>query len=247
MIFGDTPLGEAEGAILAHSVKLGSIGFKKGRVLSADDLAALEKAGVTGVVAARLEDGDMHEDDAASAVAAAIMGKGLTASAAFTGRANLVVDRRGVLVVERARLDALNRVEEAITVATLAPFELVEPRQMAATVKVIPFAVPGEALERCLAAARAGPGPLVRVDALRPRVGADVRRVGFAASPRGRPRIGARCGHEAGRAGAVDGSARTAGSASTAARSRRSACGCARGASRPARFERTASRSSSAR
>ena len=123
MIFGDTPLGEAEGAILAHSVKLGPVRFKKGRVLSADDLAALEKAGVTGVVAARLEAGDVHEDAAAGAVAAAIMGKGLTASAAFTGRANLVVDRRGVLVVERARLDALNRVEEAITVATLMPFE----------------------------------------------------------------------------------------------------------------------------
>ncbi|MCH6586984.1 MAG: molybdopterin-binding protein [Proteobacteria bacterium] len=169
MIFGDTPLGEAEGAILAHSVKLGPVRFKKGRVLSADDLAALEKAGVTGVVAARLEAGDVHEDAAAGAVAAAIMGKGLTASAAFTGRANLVVDRRGVLVVERARLDALNRVEEAITVATLMPFELVEPRQMAATVKVIPFAVPGEALERCLAAARAGDQPLVRVAALRPR------------------------------------------------------------------------------
>ena len=169
MIFGDTPLGEAEGAILAHSVRLGSIGFKKGRRLSAEDLAALGRAGIETVTAARLEAGDVPEDDAAGAVAAAILGEGLTASAAFTGRANLVVGRRGVLVVERARLDALNRVEEAITVATLMPFELVEPRQMAATVKVIPFAVPGEALERCLAAARAGPGPLVRVAALRPR------------------------------------------------------------------------------
>jgi molybdenum cofactor cytidylyltransferase len=169
MIFGDTPLGEAEGAILAHSVKLGSIGFKKGRRLSAEDLAALGRAGIETVIAARLEAGDVHEDDAAGAVAAAILGQGLTASTTFTGRANLVVGQRGVLVVARARLDALNRVEEAITVATLAPFELVEPRQMAATVKVIPFAVPGEVLERCLAAARAGPGPLVRVAALRPR------------------------------------------------------------------------------
>ena len=169
MIFGDTPLGEAEGAILAHSVRLGSIGFKKGRRLSAEDLAALGRAGIETVTAARLEAGDVPEDAAAGAVAAAILGEGLSASAAFTGRANLVVGRRGVLVVERARLDALNRVEEAITVATLMPFELVEPRQMAATVKVIPFAVPGEALERCLAAARAGPGPLVRVAALRPR------------------------------------------------------------------------------
>jgi molybdenum cofactor cytidylyltransferase len=74
-----------------------------------------------------------------------------------------------VLVVDRARLDALNRIDEAVTLATLAPFELVEPRQLAATVKIIPFAVGGAALARCLEAARAGAGPLVRVAALRPR------------------------------------------------------------------------------
>jgi len=56
-----------------------------------------------------------------------------------------------------------------VTLATLAPFELVEPRQLAATVKIIPFAVGGAALARCLEAAHAGAGPLVRVAALRPR------------------------------------------------------------------------------
>ena len=169
MIFGDTPLGEAEGAILAHSVKLGSIGFKKGRRLSAGDLAALAKAGIETVIAARLEPGDVHEDAAAGQIAEAILGAGLSVSAAFTGRANLVVARRGVLVVDRARLDALNRIDEAVTLATLPPFDLVEPRQLAATVKIIPFAVGGAALTRCLEAARAGARPLVRVAALRPR------------------------------------------------------------------------------
>ncbi len=169
MIFGDTPLSEAEGAILAHSVKLGSISFKKGRRLSAEDLTALELAGVETVIAARLEPGDVHEDAAAGQIAEAILGPGLSSSAAFTGRANLVVARRGVLVVDRARLDALNRIDEAVTLATLAPFDLVEPRQLAATVKIIPFAVSGAALARCLEAARAGAGPLVRVAALRPR------------------------------------------------------------------------------
>lgn len=173
MIFGDTPLSEAEGAILAHSVTLDSRRFKKGRRLSAEDLAALAKAGVETVIAARLEPGDVHEDAAAGQIAEAILGPGpgggLTASAAFTGRANLVVARRGVLVVERARLDALNRIDEAVTLATLAPFELVEARQLAATVKIIPFAVGGAALGRCLEAARAGAGPLLRVAALRPR------------------------------------------------------------------------------
>ena len=169
MIFGDTPVSEAEGAILAHSVKLASISFKKGRRLSAEDLAALAEAGIETVIAARLEPGDVHEDAAAGRIAEAILGPGLTASAAFTGRANLVVARRGVLVVDRARLDALNRIDEAVTLATLAPFDLVEPRQLAATVKIIPFAVSGAALTRCLEAARAGAGPLVRVAVLRPR------------------------------------------------------------------------------
>ena len=169
MIFGDTPLGEAEGAILAHSVKLDTARFKKGRRLSADDVAALESAGFETVIAARLEPGDVHEDAAAGRIAEAILGPGLTMSAAFTGRANLVVAERGVLVIDRARLDALNRIDEAVTLATLAPFDLVEPRQLAATVKIIPFAVGGPALVRCLEAARAGAGPLVRVAALRPR------------------------------------------------------------------------------
>ena len=64
MIFGDTPLSAAEDAILAHSVRLDSVTFKKGRRLSADDLAVLERAGVETVIAARLEPGDVHEDAA---------------------------------------------------------------------------------------------------------------------------------------------------------------------------------------
>ncbi len=169
MIFGDTPIEAAEGAILAHSLKLGAVSFKKGRMLSAEDVAALERAGVRRVVAARLDADDVHEDKAAAAIAEAVVGEGLGMSAAVTGRSNLIVEERGVLVVDRARLDALNLVDEAVTVATLAPFELVEPRQMAATVKIIPFAVGERLLERCLDAARAGEGALIRVAALRPR------------------------------------------------------------------------------
>src|SRR3546814_10639078 len=108
------------------------------------------------------------EDAAATELAAALCGQGLTASAAFTGRCNLMVEVRGVLAADRARIDAVNLVDEAITLATLAPFSLVEPRQMAATIKVIPFAMPRRALDACLAAARDGP-PLLSVAALKPR------------------------------------------------------------------------------
>ncbi len=168
MIFGETSLDQAEGAILAHSLRLAGASFKKGRILSAADVATLRAAGKVSVIAARLEPGDLHEDAAATAVAEALAGEGLSVSAAFTGRCNLIAEARSVAVIDRQRLDALNRVDEAITVASLAPYDLVEPRQMVATVKIIPFAVPEAVLDACLALAKDG-GPLAALSPLRPR------------------------------------------------------------------------------
>ncbi len=150
MIFGETPLDRAEGAILAHSLKAGTRSFKKGRVLSAADVGVLRAAGLDSVIAARLEAGDVHEDEAATVIAEALAGEDLSVSAAFTGRCNLIAEARGLAVFDRARLDALNLVDEAVTVATLAPYDSVVPRQMVATVKIIPFAVPRAVLQRCL-------------------------------------------------------------------------------------------------
>ncbi len=45
-------------------------------------------------------------------------------------------------MVDHERLDALNELDESVTVATLPPFARVEPRQMVATVKIIPYAAP---------------------------------------------------------------------------------------------------------
>lgn len=168
MQFGPTAVEKAEGCILAHSLRGKGFAFKKGRVLSTDDITALTAAGIDEVVVARLEADDVHEDEAAGSLAAALCGEGLTASASFTGRCNLVVTSRGLLVADRTRIDAFNLVDEAVTLATLEPFDLVEPHQMAATIKVIPFAVPRRVIHDCLAVARDGP-PLLSVAALKPR------------------------------------------------------------------------------
>jgi molybdenum cofactor cytidylyltransferase len=79
-----------------------------------------------------------------------------------------MAEARGLLLADRDRLDQLNLLDEAVTVATLAPYAPMEARQMAATIKIIPFAVPGDLLDRALAVARDGP-PLLRVAAFRPR------------------------------------------------------------------------------
>ena len=162
MKFGDTPIGESEGAILAHSVRLGKKVFKKGRVLGTDDIAVLRAAGIESVVAARLDAGDVGEDEAAARIAEAVHGENVSASAAFTGRCNLFARSLGLVVYDPLALEALNRVDEALTIAAVPPFDVVEPRRMVATIKVIPFAVPEYSLAAFEAAAGKG-GPLLRI------------------------------------------------------------------------------------
>ncbi len=168
MRFGDVPVAEAEGAILAHSLKLGTTALKKGRVLSSADVGLIAASGVSEITVARLDPGDVGEDVAAERVAAAARGPGITAAAPFTGRVNLYAETRGLLVFDRERIDRLNLVDETITIGTLPPFAVVEPRQMVATVKIIPFAAPAEAVKRCVKEAIAA-GPLLRVASFQPR------------------------------------------------------------------------------
>jgi molybdenum cofactor cytidylyltransferase len=165
MYFGELPVSEAHGAILAHSVKHAGGTFKKGRVLSPEDIGVLIESGVASVFAARLGADDVPEDEAAAAVARVAGAQGTVAQAPFTGRANLHASVRGIAIVDLDRVRALNHLHESLTLATVQPFAIVEEREMVATVKVIPFAVPRHVLNRALAII--GKAPLIRVEAFR--------------------------------------------------------------------------------
>jgi molybdenum cofactor cytidylyltransferase len=166
--FGEVPVAEAEGAILAHSLKLGTTALKKARVLSRADVELIAASGVSAVTVARLDPGDVGEDEAAERVAAAAIGSGISLGAPFTGRANLFAEARGLLVFDRERIDRLNLVDEAITIGTLPPFAVVEPKQMVATVKIIPFAASDDAVKQCAQVAMSE-GPLLWVAPFQPR------------------------------------------------------------------------------
>jgi molybdenum cofactor cytidylyltransferase len=167
VIFGSVPISDAAGAILAHSVRAGARLMRKGRVLSDVDLADLAAAGVREVVAARLEAHDITEDDAAARIAKACAGEHVRIGAAFTGRSNLYATALGVVVVDRARVEALNALDESITLATASPFDRVAERQMLATIKIIPFAAPRSRVEE--AERLLGGGAVVRVASFRPK------------------------------------------------------------------------------
>jgi molybdenum cofactor cytidylyltransferase len=146
MIFGPTPLEEAEGAILAHTVRLKGRALKKGTVLDAEAIAALRAGGRGEVIAARLAPGDVPEDEAASRLADAMLRPLVARSRAATGRVNLVAESAGLLVLDVELIERLNTLDESLTLATLPNFSVVQTKEMLATIKVIPFAVPGAAL-----------------------------------------------------------------------------------------------------
>jgi molybdenum cofactor cytidylyltransferase len=139
--FGPAPVGEAEGAIAVHSVRTPERLVKKGTIIARADIDALMHAGVAEIVVARLEPGDVGENAAADAIAHAIAGPGVRIEDAFTGRANLYAESAGVLVIDRAAVDRLNRIDETVTLATLPEYRPVQEGEMIATVKIIPFAI----------------------------------------------------------------------------------------------------------
>jgi molybdenum cofactor cytidylyltransferase len=141
MKFGPVSPDEALGSTAVHSIRKGDLILKKGTVIGAAEVAALKAAGVSEVVVSRLEPGDVSEDEAAAEIARAVGGKGVRFDRAFTGRCNLFADTAGVLVVDKAAVDRLNRIDEAVTLATLPEFKSVVEGEMIATVKIIPFAV----------------------------------------------------------------------------------------------------------
>lgn len=163
MKFGDTPIEEATGAILAHGWRTDGVSFAKGRVLSTEDVGKLKAAGVASVVAARLDPDDLHEDEAAATVARALAGEGIEVTAPFTGRCNHFAREAGLAVIDHERIDALNELHESVTVATLAPFARVQPRQMVATVKIIPYGAPRTAVARAVEVALAANRPMVSI------------------------------------------------------------------------------------
>jgi molybdenum cofactor cytidylyltransferase len=171
MKFGPVPLKDAEGAVAVHSIRKGDLVLKKGTVIGKSEIDALANAGIAEIVVARVEPGDVCEDEAAADIAAVVAGEGVRVERAFTGRANLFAEIPGVLVVNKDGVDRLNDVHESITLATLSAYKPVVAGEMIATVKIIPFAVETSQRDAAVRAAKQA-APLLQVAPYR------IRRVG---------------------------------------------------------------------
>ncbi len=144
MKFGEALIADAVGAILAHKLydDRGKLVFNKGHVLTAADIPILRQHRLDRITVMRLEAADLHEDLAAERIGRAVAGSNVGWRAPGVGRANLTAAKRGVLHVNVPALELLNNIYDGMTIATLRTYTLVNPGEMVALVKVVPFGVP---------------------------------------------------------------------------------------------------------
>src|SRR5579872_5251442 len=152
---------DIEGRVLVHDL---GPDLRKGTVLGPAHLDRLMQAGEIHLV--ELDPGDLHEDEAARRLAAALAGPGPEARAPVQSQARVVAARRGLVRVRVELVDAINALGY-ISVFTLMDGQAVEEGEEVAGCKVTPVAVPGALIEEaerlCLER-----GPVVELLPFRP-------------------------------------------------------------------------------
>ena len=146
------------GAVVLAGIDLDDRTLGKGRRLDAADAVALFAAARLGALPAPVrlawaDNHELHEEEAALRLAAAVAGAGVTALAPRQGRVDLVAARRGVLTLSAAGLERVNAVDP-LEVFTRWAWQPVEEGEVVASVKVAPHIVPSAAVDEGRAASR---------------------------------------------------------------------------------------------
>lgn len=132
---------DVEGRVLVHDL---GPDLRKGKVLSRQDVDRVRQSGEVHLV--ELEPGDMHEDEAARRLAAALSGPNLESQPPVQSQSRLIATRRGLVRVRSPLVDAINALGR-VSVFTLMDGQAVAEGEEVAGCKVTPVAVPGRLIE----------------------------------------------------------------------------------------------------
>jgi len=168
---------EAIGTVLAHDIteirpgEFKGRAFKKGHVIRKDDVCHLQRLGKEHLFVLNIADDEMHEDDAAYALAHALMGEGVKIKGEpKEGKINIVAKTDGLLKVNKDALLAFNMLGDVMC-ATLHGNTVVKKGQTVAGTRAIPLIVKKDVVE---AAVRIGSqaGKIIQVREIRkPKAG----------------------------------------------------------------------------
>ncbi|ACV64164.1 molybdopterin binding domain protein [Desulfofarcimen acetoxidans DSM 771] len=142
---------EAVGMVLGHDItqivpgKVKGPAFKKGHVIEFKDIPKLLNIGKENIYVFDLQEGFVHEDDAALRIAEAAAGPGIEISQPKEGRVNLTATVSGLLKINAGALFRINEIDEA-AMATLHTNHRIDAGSVVAGTRIIPLVIEEEKL-----------------------------------------------------------------------------------------------------
>lgn len=171
------PVTQAVGTILAHDVteirpgEFKGRAFKKGHLIRKEDVCHLQRLGKEHLFVLQVAEDEMHENDAAFALAAALMGEGVAIKGEpREGKISIIAERDGLLTIDRDALLAFNMLGEVMA-ATLHTNTFVKKGQTVAGTRAIPLVVKKAVVDAAVSIGERA-GKIIRVREIRkPKVG----------------------------------------------------------------------------
>jgi molybdenum cofactor synthesis domain-containing protein len=165
------PVSNAVGMIIPHDITEITSGakgpaFKKGHIIRPEDVEHLLRLGKEHIYVIRLDPDQIHEDEAAQAMAEALIGEGARPSVQATeGKITIFADRDGLLKINTKSLLQFNLLGEVMC-ATLQDNTPVKKDEIIAGTRLIPLVAPRSLVDQAVAIARTG-NPIIQVKQLR--------------------------------------------------------------------------------
>jgi molybdenum cofactor synthesis domain-containing protein len=137
---------DAVGMVLGHDLtkivpgEFKGAAFKKGHVIKQEDIKELKRMGKNHINIIELQEGQIHEDEAALRTARALAGNGVSLKGPSEGKVELKAMFRGIVKMNVAALNHINEIEE-VAVATIHSNTLVEEGQSLAATRIIPLSI----------------------------------------------------------------------------------------------------------
>lgn len=157
---------QAVGTVLAHDLTQIIPGeykgpkFKKGHIITAEDIPVLLSMGKRHIFVLEKDDTDVHENDAAMRIASKAAGEGIRLTDPAEGKIELIADTDGLLKIDRERLYELVAQDE-IMFATIHDNIVVRKGEKLAGTRIIPLFVAEKIMQK--AEAVLADKPIIRI------------------------------------------------------------------------------------
>ncbi|MDI6600310.1 MAG: molybdopterin-binding protein [Thermoanaerobacteraceae bacterium] len=143
---------EAVGMVLSHDLtrivpgEIKRVEFKKGHVITADDIEVLKSMGKDHIYVMELKEGYLHENAAASRLAMAIGGESLSMNEPKEGKVEFRAKSDGLFRVDLEKLYDISDID-GLTISTIHDYTPVKAGKHVASCKITPLVIEADRID----------------------------------------------------------------------------------------------------